>query len=171
MADSNPDQTGPEHLLQRWHRTARQLQVGHHLCSTDRDRIGRILGVATVAITAVVSSGVFASLGREPDSRFTGAIGAISLLAVLTASISSYLKFPELAARHKASAGQYGEIRRRIEVLAAKRNELSREEFLREVEHVRCQWDDIEKHEHPLPRRYFDRAQAQSRPDEGLALG
>jgi hypothetical protein len=96
--------SGVDSLLVRWLKRARENQFQHWESARYYENANYLLGIPVV----VLSSAVF---------QTQIAVGAISVLAAILASLQTFLHFSERAERHRGVAASYAAVRRRIEVL------------------------------------------------------
>lgn len=110
-------------LIRDWHRRARENQYVHYETGAHFSRLGYLLGVPSVVLSAIVGTAVFASLakdGRAATSEWvTILIGFISVVAATLTSLQTFMRYPERAARHRQSGAGFGALRRELEYLLA----------------------------------------------------
>ncbi len=104
-----------EVLITDWFRRARESQQVHYACATGFGRLHFALGIPTIALTAAVGTAVFASLESSPSGPMRVAIGLVSMLATVLASLQTFLGFARRAESHRTTAAAYGTIRRSLE--------------------------------------------------------
>lgn len=89
----------------------------------------------------------------------------------MLSSLQTVLKYPEIAAQHKAAAQKYGKLRREIEVeLTLKSHEPQKLTLL--LDKLQQEWDTLEDQSPTIPQRIYDMSAkietSQSRPDTSL---
>jgi hypothetical protein len=105
-------------LLEVWYRRAEACHKSHFLASHRYARYNYLIGVPTIALTAIVGTSVFASLSTTTKQvAATVAIGAISMTAALLSSLQTFLGFAERADRHRDAGVKYGVIGRLMELI------------------------------------------------------
>jgi hypothetical protein len=108
-------------LLERWLKRARESQFAHYEAADRLKKLNYWFGVPVVAITSIVGTSVFASLnsteGLNDNTRI--AVGAISVMAAVLASLQTFLDFSEQAGKHRITGARYGIARRALEDLVA----------------------------------------------------
>jgi hypothetical protein len=145
-------------LLIHWEHGTRILHMGHHMAAASRDQNGRRLGTSIVVLTAVVSSGIFASMQESDEVIMRLSVGIVSLFAVAITSIGNYLKYPELAEKHRSAAASYGELRMEIQLLLnCQKKECSTcVERCEEINNIKKAWAANESKQIALPQKFHD---------------
>jgi hypothetical protein len=109
------EDTDPEVLLRQWVRGIRVYHIGHRRAAVIFARRARFLGVLTTLASAVVGTTIFSSLANSTDSRWIVLAGALSVGAVITSALQTFLNYGELVASHRTAATAYGGLRRKAE--------------------------------------------------------
>src|SRR5262249_21252379 len=85
-------------------------------CAKPLDRMNVWFGIPVVALSTIVGTSVFASLGEtNPDLRLRILVGLISVLAAVLSGLQTFLRFSERAEKHRSVVAKYGAIRREME--------------------------------------------------------
>jgi len=141
-----------EHLLQKWHKGLRLLQVGNFRAATYYSKLGKRFGVFVVIITSVVSSAIFGTLGESEYKGLQLVAGLISVLGTVLSSLQTFLGYSERSASHKEAAVGYGELRTEVEMLLA--SDLTAiSNWDKRVDSIRIRWLDVDKGAPTLPSR------------------
>ncbi|RIX45041.1 MAG: SLATT domain-containing protein [Rhodocyclales bacterium GT-UBC] len=106
-----------ECLLTDWFRRARESQFIHYECGVWYGRLNYLLGIPTIVLSTAVGTAVFASLETNATGNERIAVGLVSILAAVLASLQTFLRFSERADQHRLSGSGYGAIRRAMEFL------------------------------------------------------
>ena len=107
-------------LLRDWQARARRSSEEHYALATSLARSNIRFGIPVVALTTLVGTTVFASLQRsDVTTGFRIAVGMISVLAAVLASLQTFLRFGERAEKHRAAAERWAAIRREIDTRLA----------------------------------------------------
>ena len=107
-------------LLRDWQARARRSSEEHYALATSLARSNIRFGIPVVALTTLVGTTVFASLQRsDVNTGFRIAVGMISVLAAVLASLQTFLRFGERAEKHRAAAERWASIRREIDTRLA----------------------------------------------------
>lgn len=106
-------------LLRDWRKGAEQSSEAHYELATRLADANIRFGVPVVALTTMVGTTVFATLGRSVDTWLRILVGMISVLAAVLASLQTFLRFGERAEKHRAAAELWASIRREIDEMLA----------------------------------------------------
>jgi uncharacterized protein YhaN len=125
--------------------------------------LSRFLGLVVVVFSAVVSASAFSSLKSADNQIVLVAVGIISLIATLLASVQAFLNYPELAAKHQTAGLAYGQLRRRLEetVVSIKDSD----ELKKEMDEIRKEIDKMEAKSPILTQRFQDEGLKIVKPD------
>ena len=129
-------------LLKKWQGRMRDAQRAYYITSTRYKRLNYIYGIPVVCFTVFISSSVFSELQKLPDSYVQLIVGFVSVVAAIMAAVQTFLRFPEKAEKHRATAVRYGLLKKEIEkflVLYPSKNE----EAINRIENIKKEWDVI----------------------------
>jgi hypothetical protein len=120
MSDSAVDPVSPwsKALVERlrdWERRAAAAAEVHFQTAEDLSRWNVFLGIPVVVLSAIVGTGVFATLTDDVDPGIRIAAGSVSVIAAVLASVQTFLRFGERAERHRVAAERWSAIKREIE--------------------------------------------------------
>lgn len=144
-------------LLERWLRRARESQFAHYEAADRLKRLNYWFGVPVVAITSIVGTSVFSSIsstgGLDDNTRI--AVGAISVMAAVLASLQTFLGFSERAERHRITGARYGIARRALEDLGARGADGVSQD---EMDQIRKEIDSLAVEAPNISKRVLERA-------------
>lgn len=107
-------------LLRNWQARAGSSSEEHYALASSLARSNIRFGVPVVALTTFVGTTVFATLQRpEVSLGLRIAVGLISVLAAVLASLQTFLRFGERAEKHRVAAERWAAIRREIDEMLA----------------------------------------------------
>ena len=101
--------------LSDWERRAAAAAEVHFQIAERLSRWNMFLGVPVVVLSAIVGTGVFATLSDNVDPGIRVAAGSVSVLAAAMASVQTFLRFGARAEQHRVAAERWSAIRREIE--------------------------------------------------------
>jgi hypothetical protein len=101
--------------LRDWERRAAAAADVHFQVAEDLSRWNVSLGIPVVVLSAIVGTGVFATLTENVDAGIRIAAGSVSVIAAVLASVQTFLRFGERSERHRVAAERWSAIRREIE--------------------------------------------------------
>jgi hypothetical protein len=103
-------------LLRDWERRASESAEAHYELATRLSKSNIRFGVPVVALTTIVGTSVFASISStHVNTGLRVAIGLLSVLAAVLASLQTFLRFGERAEKHRTAAEHWASIRREID--------------------------------------------------------
>jgi len=144
----------PSELLESWHTGLRIKHDAHTRAAVIFETRSRLLGVPVVIVSTAVGTSIFAGAGSSPTLKIIA--GLLSFGAAVLSSLQAALKYPEIAAQHKAAAQKYGQLRREIEVqLAVKPEEQKLTHVLDKFQQA---WDTLDDQSPTIPQRIYDKS-------------
>src|SRR4051812_36367883 len=90
-----------EQLVLDWHRRSRELQSAHYECAKPLERYNVLFGIPVIALSTLVGTSVFASVGKEASKEVQIVVGCISVLAGVLSALQTFLRFSERASKHR----------------------------------------------------------------------
>jgi hypothetical protein len=102
-----------------WHSRIWRAHFAHNVAASDLERRHRGFGVCTIVLSTVAGTTVFATLEASPNVYLKILVGLLSIAAAVLASLQTFLRYADLAEKHKIVAVQYGELRTELEQLLA----------------------------------------------------
>jgi hypothetical protein len=112
---SNDERRQVDLLLRRWLERARVALAAYNDATTRTIAAERRLGIPAVLMTALVGTGVFATLQEDPALPWRIATGILAVLAALLTALQTFLRQAERAEQYREAARSYSRFRRRIE--------------------------------------------------------
>ena len=153
MANSNPNERKIV-LLARWQRNCQRSSIGNYDAANIYTRRNYFLGIPAALLSAIVGTSVFAALGKQVDTKIQITVGGISVLAAVLGSLQTFLKWGELASKHRAAAAEYNALKRFIDqILARQSNEDPIDET--EMDKIRIQMDTLARDTPELPAKIW----------------
>ncbi len=113
---SQQDKVRERDVLEQWHRGIRVLHIAHAKAATRYRQRGRLLGVPVVLLTALVGTGIFATVSEETVSETWKIVaGLLTALAAVLSAVQTFLNYGVLAEKHKSADLAFGTLRRDLE--------------------------------------------------------
>ena len=106
-------------LMREWQKRAAVCQDAHYAIASRLGRYNLLFGVPVVVFATIVGTSVFATLQENVEASWRIAIGIVSVLAAVLASLQTFLRFQERAEKHRAAAELWAAIRREIDQMLA----------------------------------------------------
>ena len=129
-------------LLKKWRSNLRDAQQAHYITSTLYKKLNYWVGIPVISFTVFVGSSLFSELQKHDESKMRIAIGIIGVLAAIMASIQTFLRFPEKAEMHRATAVKFGLLKKEIDKFRAIHPDSNRDVDER-INEIKQKWDEI----------------------------
>ena len=152
-----------QETFEQWQRGLRIFHRAHARAATLFEQRNIALGLPTVILTAISGTTVFATIESTPETWVKVLTGVMSLAAAVLAALQTFLRFSELAERHKAAAQKYGMLRRELEEALALEATATQPAPLPAdfTKSFRERWDTLDCQSPNLPQRLLDQSEAQ----------
>jgi hypothetical protein len=108
-----------DRLMGRWLVRARVAVKAYNDATTRTVTAERRLGVPAVALSAVVATGIFATLQSSPATGWKIATGLIAALAATLTALQTFFRQTDRAEQFREAARGYGRMRRQLELARA----------------------------------------------------
>jgi hypothetical protein len=102
-------------VLERWLVRCRVTISAYNQATTRTAAADRRLGAPAAALSALVATGVFATLSHQPALGWRIATGIAAVAAAVLAALQTFMRLSDRAEQYRAAARAYGALRRRIE--------------------------------------------------------
>lgn len=112
---SSHEKIGIESVLNNWLTRTRVALKAYNEATTRAAAAEWRLGVPAIALSALVATGVFATLQSNPTLGWRIATGIVAALAGVLTALQTFLRHSERAEQFREAARGYGRMRRRIE--------------------------------------------------------
>lgn len=139
-------------LISLWHRRNQHVQHAHYECARRFHRWHLWLGLPAIAVSTVVGTAVFASISQQPNPLVQLAAGLLSVTAAVLSGLQTFLKYPELAEKHRLAAAKFANLTHRIELLASRQAE-SEADIFAELKSIEEVWNKLREESPTLPSR------------------
>lgn len=141
-------------LVSQWSNGLRINHIAQSRAAAECASRGKLLGTATVVLSAVVGTAIFASLEGEPSTVLRIVTGLLSTAAAVAAALHTFLGYQERSAAHRQAAGRYGRLRRELESSELDEGAGSWDR----VREVVRQWNELDEAAPLVSRRVHDGA-------------
>lgn len=145
-----------EELIAHWRFRNHRVQLAHYECARRFERLHLWLGLPAVALSTLVGTTVFASLAKTTDVAFQICVGLLSVTAAVLTGLQTFLKYSELAEKHRLAGAKFANLKHRIELLSTLPP--SSEADLRSaLEGIEETWSKLREESPTLPSRVWRR--------------
>jgi len=145
-----------EKLIEQWYNGIRIFHIAHHLAASHYSRMHLMLGIPVVILTTVVGATVFSTLEVGTHIIIKVIIGIFSVAAAIISALQTFLKYSELAEKHKNAAAKYGALRRELDEIKLTINNIS--DFKEVSKDFRSRWDCVVSETPTIPQNIHDKA-------------
>jgi Petal formation-expressed len=164
MSDAAVDPVSPwsKTVLDRlrdWGRRAAAASEVHFQTAENLSRWNVFLGIPVVVLSAIVGTGVFATLSEDVSPAVRIAAGTVSVIAAVLASVQTFLRFGSRSEQHRIAAERWAAIRREIETVLALSPE-SAGDPKQLLEQIKSHMDEAAEKSPAMPDRRWKRALA-----------
>lgn len=139
-------------LITLWHRRNQRVQHAHYESARKFQRLHLLLGLPAIAVSTVVGTAVFASISEAPHPFVQLLAGLLSVTAAVLSGLQTFLKYPELAEKHRLAAAKFANLTHRIELLATM-NDAADGEIVAELKAIEASWITLREESPTLPAR------------------
>jgi Petal formation-expressed len=149
--------------LDDWHHGLRIFHRAHSRAASLFNGRNVALGIPTVILTAITGTSIFATTAATPE-WVSIATGIMSLTAAVLAALQTFLRYSELAEKHRAAAQSYGNLRRETEeVLAGLTSDPPVPLPPDYLKSLRERWTAVDNAAPDLPQNVYDSVEKQLR--------
>jgi hypothetical protein len=142
-------------LLRHWRFRVHRVQTGHYEAGRRYDRMHLWLGVPTLIVGTIVGTAIFASLSSATHEVFpTILVGLLSVASAVLAGLQTFLKYSELAERHKIAGARFADIKHQIEMVAVFQAD-SPELLESKLNEIEQRWEKIREESPNIPARIW----------------
>jgi hypothetical protein len=145
--------------LFEWHSRIWRAHFAHNVAASDLERRHRGFGVSTIVLSTAVGTAVFATLEASPNVYLKILVGLLSIAAAVLASLQTFLRYADLAEKHKIAAVQYRELRTELEQLLA--CPPTGNTMAAVMESLRKRWKALNQEAPIISQRVWDRVNGQ----------
>ena len=144
----------PSELIEQWRFRNHRVQLAHYESARRFERLHLWLGLPAVALSTLVGTTVFATLSKAPDIAVQILVGLLSVAAAVLIGLQTFLKYSELAEKHRMAGAKFANLKHRMELLATLPPETEGElrEALASIEDT---WSKLREESPTLPTRVW----------------
>jgi hypothetical protein len=104
-------------LAGKWRIRCRRFQLAHYESARRFMLLHYFLGVTATLLATIVARSVFSELSKAtPDSPWSNAIRAMSVIAAVFTALQTFLKYSERAEKHRISAAWFSNLKDKLEL-------------------------------------------------------
>ncbi len=147
-------------LLQRWRFRVHRVQLAHYDAARRFGRHHLLLGLPAIILSTIVGTTVFASLGQFADKEsiklITVLVGLLSVTSAVFVSLQTFLRYSELAEKHRIIGARSTSLKHKIELLGTLPPK-SKEELETILIQVEKEWAKLREESPNIPTKIWAR--------------
>jgi hypothetical protein len=104
-------------LIEQWRFRSHRVQLAHYECARRCESLHLWLGLPAIALSTLVGTAVFSSLEKSANVTLQIVVGLLSVLAAVLTGLQTFLRYGELADKHRIAGARFANLKHRIELL------------------------------------------------------
>jgi hypothetical protein len=152
-----PADNNTQNLLHVWMTNSKRAMIAHYESANWFSRLNYFFGIPVVALSTIVGTSVFATLQKQVAPSIQLAVGMISVLAAVLASLQTFLRFSDRSTKHHAAASDYESVKRQIQEAVVNRD-TNTQSGANILTQVRERMDVLGKNAPSIPKKVWDSA-------------
>lgn len=104
-------------LIEQWQFRNHRVQLAHYECARRFERLHLWLGMPAIGLSTVVGTAVFSNLEKSADIKLQIGVGLLSVTAAVLTGFQTFLRYAELAEKHRLAGARFANLKHRIELL------------------------------------------------------
>jgi uncharacterized membrane protein YeaQ/YmgE (transglycosylase-associated protein family) len=143
-------------LAERYRRVVQESNRGHYVAAERAEGRGRLLGIASVIVGAVVGTSIFATIQSSPSVNWRIAAGLLVTGATVLSALQTFLDYAKRAAEYRTAGAAYGRLRREFDgfLLEINSNE-DRVKLMEDLSVLRGHIDELGQQSPLIPPRSY----------------
>ena len=143
-------------LAERYRLVVQRSNRGHYVAAERAETRGRVLGIASVMLGAVVGTSIFATIQSSPSVDWRVAAGILVTGAAVLGAMHTFLDYAKRAAEHRTAGAAYGRLRREFDsfFLELATSE-DRQQLIDSLSKLRHRIDDLGQESPLIPRQSY----------------
>ena len=102
-------------LAERYRSSVEHINQAHYFTAHRAEVRGRILGIASVILGAIVGTSIFATIQSSPSVDWRISAGLLATVAAVLGAMQTFLDYAKRAAEHRTAGAAYGRLRREFD--------------------------------------------------------
>ncbi|MGD0570302.1 MAG: SLATT domain-containing protein [Candidatus Sulfotelmatobacter sp.] len=143
-----------DELILHWRFRVHRVQLAHYNSARKFGNLHLWLGIPAIVLSTVVGTTVFATLAQSAKSAkqewIQVIVGMLSVLSAVLVALQTFLRYSELAEKHRVAGARFANLKHRIELLATlpPSDEQKLRESLLEIETL---WEKLREESPNIP--------------------
>jgi hypothetical protein len=102
-------------LAERYRKMVHGSNRGHYMAAERAELRGRVIGITSAILGAVVGTSIFATIQSSPSVPWRISAGLLATSAAVLAAMYTFLDYAQRAASHRAAGAAYGRLLREFD--------------------------------------------------------
>lgn len=145
-----------DELVKQWRTGVRISHRAHFDAAARCDRMSKLLGIPTIALSTLVGTSIFASLESSPGRTAKAIAGLAGIASAVLAALQTFLGYTDRAQRHREAALRYGQLRRELDDLLTFPEGGAK--LKKRMDDIRARWDEVDAMAPVIPARHQNHA-------------
>ena len=111
----------PTELMKHWRYRVHRVQLAHYDSARKYGKYHIRLGLPAIVLSTIVGTSIFTSLGSAADKSdhvvLTIVVGLLSVVSAALVSLQTFLRYSDLAEKHRVAGAKFANLKHRIEML------------------------------------------------------
>jgi hypothetical protein len=142
-------------LLEKWESDLKVVSRAHYDAAVSASQRNLSLGIPATILSAIVGSTVFGALSMNVEKYIALSLGILSLCSAILTALQTFLRWPEVAEKHRIAGGKFGAMLKEIEHEKVMLPKQSEADFSQWCFMFRSKWDAGAADSPPLPRKIW----------------
>jgi hypothetical protein len=143
-------------VAKRYRRVVQQSNRGHYVAAERAEVRGRILGITSVVVGAVVGTSIFATIQSSPSVSWRVAAGILVTGAAVFSALQTFLDYAKRAAEYRTAGAAYGRLRREFDsFLLEIATSTDRVQLMEDLSVLRGHIDELGQQSRLIPPRSY----------------
>jgi hypothetical protein len=144
-------------LAARYRLVVQRSNRGHYIAAERAETRGRVLGIASAVLGAIVGTSIFVTIQSSPSVDWRVAAGILVTGAAVLGAMHTFLDYAKRASEYRTAGAAYGRLRREFDgfflELASTRDRLQLMENLSQLRH---RIDELGQESPLIPRQSYN---------------
>lgn len=148
----------PDDLILHWRFRVHRMQHAHYESARRFGHLHLWLGLPVIILSTIVGTSVFATI-QKTSQQSTSAwlpivVGLLSVLSAVLASLQTFLRYSELAEKHRIAGARFANLKHEIELLDSTRPP-DATELRQALATIEQRWAKLREESPSVPRKVW----------------
>jgi hypothetical protein len=149
----------PSELVAQWHFRNHRVQMAHYESARYFERRHLMLGLPAILLSTIVGTTIFATISKDQNIAVQIVAGILSVAAAMLTALQTFLKYSELAEKHRLAGAKFAALKHQIELLSIF-PPASDAELKTGLQAIEADWAKLREESPTLPPRIWGRIES-----------